>query len=234
MKRATPVLLAILLGAAVTALAMGVFLKLANDDRARLAQEINRAREVAIQALADKERIAAEASEKVEAANDEVRKAQEVLERLEEEQRLLATATPLSKPPTRELRGWTAVTSLPLGVSFMIPSTMAVLQNNEEVLRAATKGDEINGQRGWIDVVRASDEVIGAAGRNGLPATERAYLVDGFLLTVTDGTRENVEREKNVWVQKAGVIRFAIRIGPDPLFGTNGIERLLSTMEFAD
>ncbi len=237
MKRATPVLLAILLGAFVTALGMGIFLKLANDDRARLSAEINRARDEAAAALADKEKIAREANEKVEAANDEVRKAQEVLERLEEEQKLLATATPLSKPPTRELRGWTTVTSLPLGVSFLVPSTLTVLQNNESLVSIATKGDETSKTKGWMDIFSASNPSAGNDGQGSRTISktiERSYIVDGVLLIGKDVTFAAGDREITFWVQKAGARTHWIHLRPDPAFGPNGVERLLRTMEFAD
>ena len=222
MKRATPVLLAILLGAFVTAIGMGMFLKLANDDRTRLGEEINRARDEVKAALADKERIASEANEKVEAANEEVKKAQEVLVRLEDEQRSLATATRLTKPSTRELRGWKAVTSIPLGISFMIPANMAIRQNDAMEINIASNAN-VNSET-QMQVLRMPPNF-----RHTL-SLERAYLIDDRLVLRFDVD----EQEMHLEIRHAASSTHLILVRPDPAFGTDGVERLLRTMEFAD
>jgi hypothetical protein len=240
MKRAAPVLLAILLGAVVTAIGMGVILKLANDDREHLGKQIEQARADAQQALADKERIANEANKKVEAANDEVEKAQDVLRALEDQQRLLADAKQLMKPASRDTRGWQSVVSLPLGVSLLIPSRN-VIQTND--VRSITIGKQIATSTfigggmpdvRWLSVTRYNEQDAIELDTSIATSTPRSYLVNGRLLTGFTGVVEGNGPIAVFQVHQAASTTHLIWIkDPGTLGSGNGIERLLSTFEFA-
>lgn len=237
MKRAAPVLLAILLGALATAIGMGVFLKLANEDRARLAGQINQAQQEAAQALKDKERIANEANQKVEAANDEVAKAQRVLQALEEEQLLLTRAVQLLKPPARDIRTWQQVVSFPLGVSLLLPPRTRTETNDNFSLTAIKDGvsTSTGADARWLSVTRydaAREQELTAALST---STVRSYLVNGRLLTGSVGAlngngslavfrvRQTATSTHLLWIKDPGTLGIG-----------NGIERLLGTLEFED
>ncbi|MEN9557851.1 MAG: hypothetical protein RL141_220 [Candidatus Parcubacteria bacterium] len=233
MKRHAPLFGAVLLGAVATAIGMGIFLQLANNDRSRLSREINHAREAAAQALAEKERIASEANDKVEAANAEVEKAQRVLELLEEEQQLLTHATRLPKPTARELRGWTPVVSLPLAASLMIPPNTAIAVNDAFGLRAVTA----NGHRSasgttWLSLTPYSPEQ-----ESSFPSqteeTSRLYVVDDHLLiggihTMIDGSTRAFFR-----IQQSASSTHLLELRDIGIPGNaDGFERMLGTLEF--
>ena len=238
MKRATPVILAILLGAIATAAGMGVFLKLANDDRARLGAEIETARAEASEALRDKERIAQEANQKVQSANDEVANAQRILQQLEEEQRLLVDAKQLSKPSARELRGWQSTFSLPLGLSLFLPPRTSVETNDAQGLIAITQAiaTSTGADARWLSVTRYDERRDQELEQSFTTSTPYAYLVNGRLVIGRIGTMVDQGSLALFRVQRAATSTHLLWIKPTAgLLGSgNGIERLLGTMEFAE
>lgn len=236
MKRATPIFFAILLGAAATAIGMGIFLKLANDDRARLGAEIGAARAEAMQALKEKERIANEANKKVAAANDEVTKAQGVLQALEEEQRLLASAKQLLKPPARDTRNWQSAISVPLGVSILVPPGTVIGTDDPQSLTAAKRSTSstTSFDTRWFSLTRNDERAALELFDAIATGTARSYLVNGRLLIGKVGTlstggplavfrvRQAASSTHLLWIKNPGTLGYG-----------DGIERLLGTMEFA-
>ena len=237
MKRAAPILLAILLGAAATALGMGIFLKLANDDRTKLSQQIAQAQSEAAQALKDKQQIADEANQKVSDANTEVAKAQDVMKALEEEQRLLAEAKQLQKPPTRETRAWQPAVSLPLGISILLPPKTEVETNDGQALTAiksSTTSSTTNDVR-WLSITpyNASSEM--ELNDALATSTDISYLINGRLLTGKVGQLTGDGDVAVFRVRQAASSTHLIWIKDPGTLGTgNGIERLLGTLEFAN
>lgn len=242
MKRALPVLLAVLLGAFAAALGMGVFLKLANDDRSRLADEIDLARGEATAALADKERIANEANKKVSAANDEVAKAQQVLRDIENERVLLADAKQLLKPPSRDTRSWTSAVSLPLGVILLLPPGTHVESNDMSALTSALGAKATTSSRygytdkRWLSLTpynkALESELIGSLATS----TPRSYLVDGRLLMGQVGTVNGSQERLSVFrIRETASSTHLLWIKDPGILGAgNGVERLLGTLEFAN
>jgi hypothetical protein len=237
MKRAAPILLAILLGAAATALGMGIFLKLANDDRARLANDLNRAHAEAAAALSDKQKIADEANQKVSAANGEVTKAQNVMKALEEEQRLLADAKQLQKPPARDTRTWQTTVSLPLGISVLLPPKTEVEMNDAQGLTAvkpSASSSTIPDLR-WLSITPYNAETAAELSDSLATSTDVAYLIDGRLLTGKTGKLAGDGNVAIFQVRQAASSTHLIWIKDPGTFGTgNGFERFLATFEFAN
>lgn len=242
MKRVTSVLLAVLLGALATGAGMGVFLKLANDDRARLANDVSRAKAATERADREKQQIADEANKKVAAANAEVTKAQRILQAVVQERELMAKAKSLAKPPARELRGWQPVVSLQQGVRLNLPPGTAVEANDERsltaVLRTAATGtavaDGFLEDARWFSITpydeRLETELISALATG----TESAYVVNGRLLLGRTIRPNDSRRQMTVLrVEQAASSTHLIWIkDPGTLGWGNGIERLLGTLEF--
>ncbi len=236
MRRATPVILAVLLGALATAIGMGVFLKLANDDRARLAMETADAKIAVQRSEVEKVKLAAEANRKVAAANEEVTKAQRVLQDLQEERALLATSKQLSKPSARDLRGWRPVVSLGQGLELSIPPKTTVESNDATVLTAVKS----TGTNAWMDTrwlsVTGYDydrerELVSALATT----TPLAYLVRGRLVLGVQGSLGNGDRMAVFRVREAASSTRLLWIkDPGTLGYGNGVERLLGTLDFRD
>lgn len=228
MKKDIPIFLAVLLGAIATAIGMGLFLKLANDDRARLAAEIDRARDIAQQAVSDKERIAAEASDKVDQANAEILNAQRVLADIEKERRLLAAAIRLDKPATRDIRYWRTVVAGTLGVSLALPPNTDVQTNNDRLFTSV----RTNQSDPWLHIAPFNPRMASEQEAVLTDREELAYLVDGHLLSGIEGMRDG-ERTWlfRVW-QSASTTHMIRLTDPGVLGSGNGIERFLGTLEF--
>jgi hypothetical protein len=229
MKQDTPLFVAVLMGAAATAIGMGIFLKMANDDRARLAGEIDRAHETAAQAVAEKERIAGEASDKIEEANAEILNAQRVLADIEKERRLLAEAVHLEKPAPSTVRNWRTVIASALGVSLSLPPSTEIDENDERLFTSVRTGRT---NAPWLSIFPF--DARDAAEREAVLTNpeELAYLVDGHLLSGIEGMR-NDERTWlfRVW-QSASTTHLISITDPGTLGSGDGIERFLGTIEF--
>lgn len=236
MKRATPLLLAILLGAITSGIGVGIFLKLANDDRNRLAAELEAANEKAQVALEEQARVTDEANKKVSEANAEIQRAEELLRTLDEEQALAKQAKSLRKPSTGEIRGWQSIISFHQEMGLLIPARTKVESDTKEALIAVEQSAETipGGDSRWLSITPydagLETNLLASFGTS----TGVAYIVDDTLLTGRMGTvgatkekmlvleaRTRGEKTHLIWVKDPGTF-------------TNdaGFERLLATFEF--
>lgn len=161
MGRATQAIGFLLIGATAAAGGTGFFLYRANVDRAVLVQRSEDARAKADEAARASQLIADEANRKLEAASQEVSKAQERIRVMEDEARLLAMATPLTRP--KSVATWKEWVSVPLGFSVRLPPTA-----EDPVFATTTFASN------WLSVMRFDPEVV--------TSTEAVYLVQGHLL----------------------------------------------------
>lgn len=235
MRRVSPVLLAIILGALTTGVGMGIFLKKANNDRSRLSTEAAQFKAAVERADREKQQLADEANKKVEEANDEVAKAQRILEDIREERELMAKAKPLAKPSSRELRGWQPVVSLWQGVGFSLPPNTNVESNDARSLTAVKQGvsDFLTDAR-WLSVTPYDDRLESELANALATSSVMSYLVNGRLVLGKSGTLAGSrDRVSILRVQEAASSTHLIWIkDPGTLGGVAGIERLLGTFEF--
>ena len=131
MKRFAAIFLSILLGAAVVAIGMGIFLYKANVDRKQLATIAQTATEQAKQATTERERAIHEANTELDTAKHEITKAQATVAALKEEREALARATILEVPNNKTLRDWIHAVSLPLTFTLSLPPRSEVTENTE-------------------------------------------------------------------------------------------------------
>ncbi len=131
------ILIWILVGAVASGLGVGYALHQSNADRARLMQEARQARAQADAAHALQVRVAEEANQKLTTAANEIAKAQQTIQQLEEERTLIAQAEVLKKPGLATLKHWSAAISLPLGLSIQLPP-LTTGAPNEATLIATT------------------------------------------------------------------------------------------------
>lgn len=188
MRRATTILIGILLGALATGLGVGLVLKKANDDRERLAAQVEETVREANAARDENRRAIEDANKKLQASNVEVSKAQQLIKALEEERLLLAEATPLTDPSPRAVRGWNEAVAVDLGVSLKQPQDSMVQTNDSKTLtlaKAETVGDA---DPRWFSLTpyeeRLEQELIGSLSTS----TPVSYLVDGHILIGAKGT----------------------------------------------
>lgn len=184
MRRFTSVILSILLGALAVAIGMGIFLRKANDDRARLADVAAQAQQESQQAKETSQNAIKNANGKLEAANQEISKAQEALKAMQEERDLLMTAEPLVPSAPRAMRSWEQALDLQLGVSLKYPADSAIETNDHTALTLATApSDRQAGDDGrWLSITphetRLENELLNAFSTS----TPVSYVVDGHLL----------------------------------------------------
>lgn len=235
MKRATPLILAILLGALAAGAGIGIFLKLANDDRHRLAAALEDARVTAEQAVKDKQAIANDANQKVEEANAEVAKAQRVVENIKEEQKLMLAAEKLTKPSSYLLRNWSHVVSLSQGIGLSLPPDTGIESDTSAALTAVMSGANagVTEDRRWLSITpydaNREQEMLASFATS----TNISYVVDGVLLTGKTGTMPGGVVTMVLRVRSSGVPTHLLWIkNPGTLGSGDGFKRLLSTLEF--
>lgn len=236
MKRITSVLIAVLLGACTTAVGVVPFLVLANQDRDQLSLELEQANERAERAETEKSRIAEEANVKVQEANREIQRAQVILESFEEDQRLMAEAKRLAKPPSHELYRWQPIVSLYQEVKLAIPPKSEIISDTKEALAIRTERASdatfVKDDR-WLAITpyHANDEqeLLGAL----TTSTEISYIVQGHLLTGKKGVLENGQQTIVLKTRYAATSTHLIWMkDPGTLGRKEGFERLLGTLEF--
>lgn len=186
MKRAYSVILGILLGAVAAGVGVGIFLKLANDDRTRLAEELDVTVQNAKLSREENQRLVEEANRKLTQANVEISKAQQLVASLEEERKQIAIATPLAAPASRAIRDWKSAVDLDLGVSIKYPADSAIEQNAAtELTIARTVGTE---SARWFSLTpydtRLESEMLMAF----TTSTPVSYVIQGHLVTGRKGT----------------------------------------------
>jgi hypothetical protein len=233
MKRVTSVLIAVLLGAMATGIGIVPFLVLANQDRNRMASELEQAHERAEAAESEKNKIAEEANERVEEANAEVQRAQTILRDAAEDQRLTAEAVRLSKPPLRELYRWSSYISLHQGIKLSFPPESSVSSDTKASLTVVNdkKKNAFEDAR-WLAITPYDPELernlFSAFGTS----TGVSYLAGEHLLTGKHGTLEDGSEAMALKARHAATSTHLIWIKDPGTLGSDGLERILGTMEF--
>ena len=189
MRRFTSVLLSIFLGALAVAIGMGFFLHKANADRAHLADIAVQAQGQAKEAQQIRDQAIHEANRKLDAANIEIKKAQDALSALKQERDLIAQATILTQPTPRELKSWKQSIDIPLGVSIKYPVGVEESANDKNNLvlskiSASSSTNSITDLR-WISIQpydESSEQTLLSTLSIAGTSTPFSYLVNGHLL----------------------------------------------------
>jgi hypothetical protein len=186
MRRATTILIGILLGALATGIGTGIFLKKANDDRARLAMEMQKTAQDAAESRLENAKAVEDANAKLSAANGEVAKAQALIKELREERDLAARATALVPPPVKAVRGWTDIVSLAQNVSFKLPPALKLESDTAQQMTLVMKDATVLDPRrvSFMPYDETRERELLAAFTT---STAIAYLADGHLLTGSRG-----------------------------------------------
>lgn len=189
MKRFTSILMSIFLGALAVAIGMGIFLKKANDDRQRLADLAIKSQQQAKEAQQIREQAVQEANKKLDAANTEISKAEKLIATLREERALIATATILQKPSSREIRGWKETFNLSLGIGLKLPPGYEVQENDKAglIVQGGWPQTSLPSQLAdtrWLSILpydeQAEQELLKQLDTSS--STSISYLIDGHVL----------------------------------------------------
>lgn len=202
----------ILLGAIATAIGTGYFLFQANTDRARLYEATEQARKQSEELSASSKKLADEANNKLDSASSEIKNAQELIQKYNEERDLLAKAEPLIR--SRVSTNWKEWLNVPLGFSVRLPTTNANL------------GDERFFDFGWLRI-QPYDAFQEATLRGQATSTgDITYFVDGRLLIGTRGS-EWILRD-----QSGASSTILIWAKPGSIQGERTLLEALSTLTF--
>jgi len=188
MRRATTVILCILLGALASGAGIGIFLKLANDDRERLAKQLADAVQQSNAARQENQHAIEDANKQLLAANAEVGKAQMLVKSLEEERNLLTTAKPLSPPPANVMRGWVDTVALDLGVSLKMPAGNDVQTNDTQSLTVAKTGAADGQDARWLSLSPYDERLEKELLASLATSTPVSYIIQGHVVTGYQGT----------------------------------------------
>jgi hypothetical protein len=179
----------------------------ANADRTALVAQAADAREQALQAKQTSQTVVDEANRKVEAASQEVAKAQARIQALEDERRLVATAVPLTKP--KAISSWKEYVSMPLGFTIRMPAPTVDPQFTQTSFDA-----------GWLLITKYNGDQV---------ESDQSYLVQNHLLTGNQSTSS-----WNFIVQSNGEPTLLIRAFPSANMNGKTILDVLSTLTFHD
>jgi len=177
----------------------------ANTDRTALVAQAADAREQALEATQNSQKVAEEANRKVEAASQEVAKAQARIQALEDERRLVATAIPLTKP--KASANWKEFVSIPLGFTIRMPTPTVDPQFTDTSFDA-----------GWLLITKYNGDPV---------ESDTSYLVQNHLLTGNQSTSS-----WNFIVQSNGEPTVLVRAFPNQNVSDKTILDVLSTLTF--
>jgi len=232
MKRATQIIVGILLGALVTASGIGIFLAKANKDRKDLADRLVEIQKNAEMAREENLKAVEEANKKLEEANSEVTKAEQVIRALEEERVLMATAQQPPYPSAYTLYRWSEIVSVDLGVSLKIPPGAKEAQNDAKQFTANVEDRE---NSTWLSIIPYSKEKE-LDWLSQLHATSTiTFLVQDRIVTGVVGETDTLDDTNYILrVQQKGEPSHLIWIH-DPSNRTgkqNRVQDILATMTF--
>ncbi|MBU1348794.1 hypothetical protein KJ781_01855 [Patescibacteria group bacterium] len=236
MRRATTVILCILLGALASGVGIGVFLKLANDDRARLVKQLEEAVQASNESRLENQAAIDEANHKLKEASTEVGKAQALVKALEEERDLLAIAEPLLPPSPSTLRSWSDVIAMDLGVSLKQPKGSDVQTNDKNALTLTMASTQTATDGRWFSLTTYDERLEQELLLSLATSTPVAFTVNGRILTGKQGNLPNSPDQILILrIRKDGVITHLLWIR-NP--GTNrrdasGATDVLGTLRFA-
>lgn len=206
MKRMSAVLLFVALGAFATGIGVIPFLVLANQDRDALNTELRKTQAAAERIAQEKELIAKQANQKVLDANSEIQRAQAVLQGLQEDQRLTATADQIPQPKPRDLARWTSVVSLTLGVQFSIPQGSYVDMDEKTgiaIAKGSTTSSAVPFTR-WLEVTPYHQDRRDTLEASLSSATPQAFLIHGRLYRGALGTLSDDSRGMYLEARESG------------------------------
>ncbi len=227
-------MIGILLGALAAAAGIGVFLAKANSDRKALAAQLEETQKNAEQAREENRRAIENANQKLQEANSEVTKAQELVEALEEERRLIAEAVQLQEPSTYTTYRWSQAVSLDLGISLEIPPGTEILDDSVDEFSAKVtdQNDSL-----WFSIVPYS-KTKEKDWLARLSATSSAtFLVHDRVLTGLTGKTDDYSDPNYVLrIQSLGIPSHLVWIrDPSGRTGSrNRVEDIIGTMTFEE
>ncbi len=222
MQRIQTVLLSILLGAIAVGIGMGIFLKKANDDRARLEQAANQAAQQSKTAAEDRERTVNEANKRIEEANTQISQNQEQLKVLTAERDAIANAKILSSPLPKLIKGWKEQVILDQSMTIKLPTSELILESSTS---SFSTGSATTTYHVHIHPITSPMDWSATS------STPAVFVVDGHLLIGEmipndDGIMYRLTAQKN------GVKTHFIEIIETPK-NKSWAELVLSTIKFA-
>ncbi len=199
------------MGALASGLGIGLFLHQANTDRLRLAEKIDTANKNITDIQESNRKTVEETNKKLQEANTEIAKAQQLIKNLDEERLLQATAQALRLPSAKNLPGWNDVIDLDLGVSLKQPPNSLVATNGPRALTLIRSASQINDDPRWFTIKPYSpleeQELIQTLSTS----TVITYTVDGTILTGVRGEdRFSHQQTLILHIQQSGIIRFLL------------------------
>jgi len=188
MRRSLSVFLWILLGACTTSIGMGYVLLQARAERYELHTQIRITQEQSKTLAADHERLMREADQRIAAALAETKRAKEIVERRDEEQTLLAQATPLLAPTNRTLKSWHPFISVPVGISLHIPPNTVAAGTEQSIISMIGGSTGRPGEQ-WLTILPYKETTEKELKQLFQESSPVQFSVGRYLLVGQKGTR---------------------------------------------
>ncbi len=225
------------MGALASGFGIGLFLHQANADRLRLAEKIDTANKNITDIKESNRKTVEETNKKLQEANTEIAKAQQLIKNMDEEQRLQASAQALRLPSAKTMFGWNDVIDLELGVSLKQPPTSLVATNGSRALTLIKNSSLTNTDPRWLMIKPYTQQEEQELTRPFTTSTAIIYTVDGNTLTGIRGEDSTSKQQTLVLrIQKSGILRYILWI-KDPN-GNNSITptviNTLASLHFKD
>lgn len=232
MRRATGIIIGILLGALASGLGVGFFLHKANADREALAAQIRETSEQAQRAREENQRAIEEANNKLRAASIEVSKAQNAIKSLEEERALLTQAEQIDGPSKRTVK-WTPVVTLALGASLKVPIGNVIASNDDHALTVARQTPAGTDDARWFSLMPYNPVLEQELRATLATSTPVSYLIDGRLFTGERGVLATTSEQILILrIHQNGQLTHLLWVKNAP-GGYDALLDVLSTFRFA-
>lgn len=186
MRRATGIIIGILLGAIAAGLSVGFFLFKANADREKLAAQLTETAQAAQTAREQNQQAIQEANSKLQNANSEISKAQALILALEEERKIMAGAEPLI--PSNSRKNWMEVIGLEQGIALKVPKGNRILTNDKQALIIEKEKSSPYTDARWLSIMPYDKTVEENLKKTFATSSAVAYTVNGRVLDGYKGT----------------------------------------------
>jgi hypothetical protein len=227
MRRALNIFFWIFLGAFAACVGMGFVLFQEHLDKKALFCQIQTNKEQLQSIQTTHDRLIQEAEKKLTEAKAEVKRIQELSDRREQEQAFLKTAPALYAPPSRVLRSWSSVISVPLGISLRLPP-QAQASSTDGRITASTNDEQ------WLIVVPYKEEIEQANAKVLSNTKAIQYKIGDRLLQGVQGERDGISGTTFLLrVQSQGVPTFLLWARTTSHVNQSLLLQTLGTLTFA-
>lgn len=188
MRRSLNIMLWMLLGAIAAGGSAGFFLWQANQDRQYLIRDAQYARLEADQAKQLSDKAMSEANQKLDQAKEKEAQAKLIVQQYQQQQQLLKSAKPLSKPGALVTKGWSEYVSVPLRLSLKVPTRNQAWDTTNGIAVGSKNTSLNNLTDQWLSIMPFDEQTDTSLKKNFVRHETVVWYIDNHIVTGAKGS----------------------------------------------